>query len=485
MRQICYLIILFTACTSKEDKGAITYRPFSKSAIHIIFTSDLSDSLSISALAFTNIPYGVSESNSLTISKAGDFYLNIRIDRPVKSMLTVGDQRFDVLLFPQDTTHIKIDFTTDKAELAFYGKTKAINEYYYEKKRMLGYTDIRFPLNKSLSPKTTYNSLKQATDSVINIEIDFLESYTSSDRLPEWFLNYERSEMTYTGAGYKTAMPLANEVMKYFDDAVPEDYYNYLSNVQINNVTAILSSQYFQFLDAYFLKSLPASELHAFTGNSRTRKIRSHILNQSKDQLSGLVKEVYHKFSFSSLIKFYSDSISIDSLAKEFQLVDYEELKTLSGSKSRNEMPALNLSRGDTIPEFFLSDGFNNLVSIKAFQGNILYVNFWATWCGPCINNMPALNDMIAQYSSHKEIQFVNICLDSEKVKWLATIEKYKLRGINLIAEGNWNSKLRSYFNIEGIPHYVIIGRGNILYENATEKAPEVQEEIEALLTRK
>src|SRR5688572_32613685 len=270
MRQICYLLILITACTAKEDKDTITYLPFSKNVIHINLASNLSDSLSISALAFTNIPHGMSESNSLTVNSAGDYYLNMEIDRRVKSVLTVGDQQFNVLLFPQDTTHLKIVFTTGKINLDFYGKAKAINEYCYEKKKTLGYTDIRLPLNKSLSPKTTYNSLKQATDSVINIEIDFLESYTSSDRLPEWFLNYERSEITYTSAGYKTAMPLANEVMKYFDDAVPEDYYNYLSNVQINNVNAILSSQYFQFLDAYFLKSLPASELHALTGYSRT-----------------------------------------------------------------------------------------------------------------------------------------------------------------------------------------------------------------------
>ncbi|HYI78798.1 MAG TPA: TlpA disulfide reductase family protein [Chryseolinea sp.] len=485
MRQICYLLILITACTAKEDKDTITYLPFSKNVIHINLANNFSDSLSISALAFTNIPHGVSESNSLTVNSAGDYYLNMEIDRPVKSVLTVDDQQFNVLLFPQDTAHVKIDFTKGKINLVFYGKAKTINEYYYEKQKTLGYTDVRFPLNKSLSPKSTYNSLKQSTDSVINKEIDFLESYTSSYRLPEWFLNYERSEITYTSAGYKTAMPLANEVRKYFDDAVPEDYFNYLSNVQINNVNAILSSQYFLFLDAYFLKSLPASELHALTGYSRINRIKSHNLNQSKDQLSGLVQELYHKSSFSSLIAFYSDSLAIDSVAKEFQLVDYEALKTLSGTKSRNEMPALNLSRGDTIPEFFLSDGFDNLVSIRAFQDKILYVNFWATWCGPCINNMPALNNLISQYGSHQEIQFVNICVESEKVKWLASIKKYKLSGINLIAEGNWNSKLRSYFNIEGIPHYVIIGRGNILYENATKKAPDVQEEIEALLTRK
>jgi hypothetical protein len=74
--------------------------------------------------------------------------------------------------------------------------------------------------------------------------------------------------------------------------------------------------------------------------------------------------------------------------------------------------------------------------------------------------------------------------LESEHAKWLASIGKHKLRGINLYAEGNWNSKLRAYFNIAGIPHYAIINRQNILAENATDKAPDVKQKIDALLDK-
>ena len=59
-------------------------------------------------------------------------------------------------------------------------------------------------------------------------------------------------------------------------------------------------------------------------------------------------------------------------------------------------------------------------------------------------------------------IRFVNICLDSEKEKWLISIQKHQLGGVNLYAENNWNAKLRASFNIKGIPHYMIIYPGNV-----------------------
>lgn len=287
------------------------------------------------------------------------------------------------------------------------------------------------------------------------------------------------------GAGYKTQMPHTNEILKYFKDNLPNDYYDFLSYIEINNSRAILSSHYFWFLDAYFDRNLTVSETNQLAGFSRINKFMSHKLNQSKDQLSGEAKELYHKYNFSSMIKFYADSLAIDSVAKAFDVSDYKELVRIAGIRSRNEIAMLNINKGDTIPDFVLSNSLDSLISIRSFQDQILYLNFWATWCGPCIQNMPELNKLIGQYEKNSHVKFLNICVESERDKWLASLDKYKLKGENLMAEGNWNSKLRAYFNIKGIPHYVIINKGNILSENATDKAPKVQEKIDAMLTRK
>lgn len=185
------------------------------------------------------------------------------------------------------------------------------------------------------------------------------------------------------------------------------------------------------------------------------------------------------------MIKFYSDSLAIDSVAKAFQLSGYNELVWMAGTKSRNEIQILNMNKGDTIPDFILVNNLDSLISIRAFREQVLYLNFWATWCGPCIQNMPELNKMIVKYENNPNVKFLNICVDSERDKWLAGIVKHKLKGVNLMAEGNWNSKVRAYFNIKGIPHYAILNKGNILFENGTDKAPSVQHKIDAILIKR
>ncbi len=111
-----------------------------------------------------------------------------------------------------------------------------------------------------------------------------------------------------------------------------------------------------------------------------------------------------------------------------------------------------------------------------------MYINFWATWCGPCIANIPNLNKLIDHYAQDLRIRFVNICLDSEKEKWLISIQKHQLGGVNLYAENNWNAKLRSNFNIKGIPHYMIINPGNVMLENFSSSAPDVNNKLDAVL---
>ena len=485
MKRICFLLIFIVGCDSRDLKNNLPfeYSLFSNSVLHLDFGYDPSDTINVSAFAQTNIPRDGSESNVATVYKAGDYYLNIEIDRPTQCLLHLGEDHYNIFVLPHDTTHVTLSKLNGVPEISFSGEVSQVNYYYLKKKENLGYTDIRFPLNEPLSQKTTYKRLKLTTDSIIGRELAFFEGYTSKHNLPSWFKNYEQSEMRYVGAVYKTIMPHANEIMKYFDDSVPSDYFDYLSEIQINNKNALFSSAYFSFLDAYFLRKLPVSETKDLSGFSRTAKMEAYKLNQSKYELSDQIKDLYQMSNFSFLIKYYSDSLAIDSLAKAFEVSNYRELVRIAGIRSRNEMQSLNLHRGDTIPDFTLTTTLDSLKSIRDFSHQILYVNFWASWCGPCLQNMPELNKLISQYQNDRRVAFLNVCMESENDKWLAAIEKYKIKGVNLFAEGNWNSKLKAYFSITGFPHYVIVGKHNILSANATERAPMVREKIEAILS--
>lgn len=478
-----FFFLLFVAgCISEGEKHKYDYTPFAISVIHLSFAKDLPDTISIHGSNFTNIPPGGNQTRKLSVIHAGDYHLDIEVDRPAKSFLNIGDEKLNIFLFPRDTTHITVTPEDGRLEFSFKGRAEALNRYYLQKKKTLGYTDIRFPFIAALSPWTTYDSLKANADSVVNRELSFFEKYISSVELPSWFTEYERAEIVYAGAGFKTQMPNANQIQKYFSDSLPNDYYTFLDEVKVNNPTAILSSYYFWFLNDYFGNTLSIMETRQLSNFERLSKYQANALTASEKALSGDTRELYHKNLFSHLIQYYSDSLQIDSLASAFQVKDYKELMRLSNIKSNNEFQALNINKGDTIPEFFLVDELDSLVSIRTFPDQVLYINFWATWCGPCIANIPNLNKLIEQFDQNPRIRFINICLDSEKPKWLVSIDNHQLLGVNLYAEKNWNARLRAYFNIKGIPHYMIINPGNVMMENFSSSAPDVKDKLDAAL---
>ena len=130
-------------------------------------------------------------------------------------------------------------------------------------------------------------------------------------------------------------------------------------------------------------------------------------------------------------------------------------------------------------------NSIDSIVSIREYQDKVLYINLWASWCDPCIKNLPELNKMIESYRGNDDLAFLNVCIMSEKERWLSSIDRYSMKGINLFDEEKGSEKLRSTFNAYGVPTYVLVDKGNILYANHTDKAPTVKSMIDELLNER
>lgn len=482
-----YLIIPFLficACSSEKSNSGLemNYQPFSTSTIAVSFLSAPTDTVYLEALTLNNIPDKGQRSELVSVADKGYYYLKLINDRPNSAQLSINNESYNLIIFPDDTVHVEVKSNEKEIELNFSGRGAAINEYYKAKNIALGYGDMRVPINMHLSSSSTYTSIGQKSDSIVNNELEFLEGYSAENELPAWFVHHEKAEIKYLGLTFKTAIPSYNELFNVFQDDLPAQYFSFISEQDINNPDALSSRRYFSFLNDYFMRDLPVEEFKNLSGYARGEKINNHILPKSKSHLTGEVKELYQKHLFSGLIQRLSDTTLIDSLAAVYEVEDYKNMLSIIGTRAKNKIANLDLLKGDTIPNFYVVDQRDSLVSLRDYQDKVVYINFWATWCGPCIKNMPELNQMIHDYSGQDEIAFLNICIDSEKEKWATSVERYQLTGINVFAEGNWNDKLKGTFNIKGIPNYVLIEPGNILFENQTNKAPAIKNVIDKLL---
>lgn len=117
--------------------------------------------------------------------------------------------------------------------------------------------------------------------------------------------------------------------------------------------------------------------------------------------------------------------------------------------------------------------------------GKYVYIDVWATWCGPCRAEIPFLKTVEEKYQG-KNIEFVSISVDVEKDhdKWKNFVNEKQLQGIQLIADKNWLSDFITSYKINSIPRFILIDpKGNIVDADAARPSdPKLQQQLDGLL---
>ncbi|MEJ2904512.1 TlpA disulfide reductase family protein [Pedobacter panaciterrae] len=129
---------------------------------------------------------------------------------------------------------------------------------------------------------------------------------------------------------------------------------------------------------------------------------------------------------------------------------------------------ARKLAPGQPAPAFNLKDMKGNSVSLSDFKGKLVYIDFWGVYCGPCIGDIKENGTKMHEKYKDKDVVFLNICVDEKGSTWTDKVKELKLDGVNLVAEGWTTNQVCKDYNINAIPHYVLIDKeGKIINNNA------------------
>ena len=162
----------------------------------------------------------------------------------------------------------------------------------------------------------------------------------------------------------------------------------------------------------------------------------------------------------------------------EFIVKEKERIKKTTNSWLERKIAIDNMPQeGEAAIDFTYPDKDGNEFSLASFKGNLIYVDVWATWCGPCKAEIPSLQKLEKEYHE-QNITFLSVSVDTDKDAWLKMVKEKELGGTQLWADG-W-SKITKDYAIFGIPRFMLFsGEGNVISTNAPRPS---SEEIKGLL---
>ncbi len=99
-------------------------------------------------------------------------------------------------------------------------------------------------------------------------------------------------------------------------------------------------------------------------------------------------------------------------------------------------------------------------VSLTDFKGKVVLVDVWATWCGPCKQEIPALQKLEEEMAG-KDVVFISYSIDEMKDhdKWVKMVADMKLGGVQIMGPAAWKSPICTNYKIVGIPRFMVFNK--------------------------
>ena len=292
------------------------------------------------------------------------------------------------------------------------------------------------------------------------------EKYTLSPR----YIDYATANFNYQWAELMMAYPTNYRVVNGHEnrDITPE-YYDFLQGIPLVNEKAIGTDSYRWFLGLFLdwedrnLSEAIQTQVDSIhtTPVGRTWNLAKRY-DLAKQQLEG---RVLYWFLAGELIDGFERGGS-EAFAVAYR--KWEDFQQINPHPEYNEPiraaldEALKLQPRQPAPAFTLDDLDGQSVSLGQFKGQVVLLDFWSSWCRPCISDLPNLRK-IKEKTVGWPVVFLNISLDVDEAAWREAIDKHEIEGVHVRAEG-WSTEVTESYQVSVLPaYYLVDSQGLIL----------------------
>lgn len=471
-KHIIILIVLVISFLANAQNTVTIKGHITNAKSKIVFVKYYKDYLS----------FDVGVLGSSAVDDKGNFSITFNWTKPFTASFETDEEVGNLYLFPGDDLTITVDEKEFDKSLKYKGTGADVNNYITQKTlRMMDARAIKSASYKTMEEKafTLY------TDSLNADNVLFFTKYFSSiknkTKAVNEYMEYETNSLKQEWIEDKMSYPGYYAYYNKLKERVKmsEHYYDFLKEFNINDVKAMSSYIFMRNVESYMYY-----ELGKVTAKDSTLREKEKFAKLQdgfiETRLTGEVKAAF------IASKAYNLIAHENNLETGKKMID----KYMAVSKSKEYLEVLNeayakaskLSSGMPAPDFTYADALGKMVSLKDFRGKIIYMDVWATWCGPCRREIPFAKKLEEEMKG-KDVVFLSISVDKDIEAWKKLIMKEEMGGVHLISTGDFESDIAKQYNIKGIPRYIIIDKeGKMIDADAARPSGDAKEVLEKLL---
>ncbi len=389
--------------------------------------------------------------DEITINEDGTFIDTLKPITEGRYFIRLGRSKHPLYLEAGDNIKINIDLENkDNIVTIIEGKNMPINEYLVKSRK-----DVDKLIAEEMGTFRGLFAQDEATfiESVKKIKDLQLSILNEIGNIPSKFIDKEKKTLEYNRLNN---LVLYKQYHGYFakdpeyepSEVITKDLesLNYELADDYNNFKSYRDIVVSKFYEVYDKADADKEALIAKVKASTIERYKKDIANLLIEQLGLGTKDLEKKAE------------QIRSLTTNEKV-----LKSLDDFLS----VAQKLAQGQPSPTFECKSIDGKMVKLSDLKGKLVYIDVWATWCGPCKGELPYLQKLEKDYHG-KNIYFVSMSVDQTEEPWRAMVEAQKLGGIQLHADKNWKSSFVEAYAIKGIPRFILLDAdGNIISADA------------------
>jgi len=383
--------------------------------------------------------------------------------------MSIGEEYTDIYLIPNYDLSFSIDLKEFDESIKYTGSLAAENNYLAAKM-------LKNELINSRETMKYYGKNEKEFLDNFNAHINELTSTLKSSKLDNEFRENELKncelEKYMTLLDYPSYHSYITKNMSF---KVSDSFYGFINRINVNDASTYKkNSPYLGVVDKYIEYYLQQTnqKFEAESDDYFIKKmeiLRTKVTNQS-------VRNAMIDF-YQHMIGYMKDPQKIAQLMSSIS-TDNQLNKELKESADK----VMKLLKGNPAPNIKAVDANGKTKVLSDYRGKLVYIDAWATWCGPCMQELPFYEAVKREYKD-KNIEFVSICVWDNQTTWKNFLEKRKLDGNQLFIEGQTNEFIDNYM-IKGVPSFILIDKeGKIISHNALRPSDKaLREELDRLL---